>query len=244
MPTCRTRAPRRRSSQTAIWGSRALCDELLDLAWEAREGFVCRPEPLERTIARAAGAQAGSVILLDYCDAFACGGTVDTMAVLSAMLDAGLEDACAFAICDPPAVAQMKQAGPGAEVALALGGKLDMPSLRMKGKPRVVTGKVRQVSESIDMGPSAVLDTGKVEIAVVSRQVEPADLARLRALGMDPAAKRYVMLKSGVHGRAGLADLASAGVLECAGVGVCPADYAQLRFGRLRRPIYPLDMDV
>jgi microcystin degradation protein MlrC len=94
--------------------------------------------------------------------------------------------------------------------------------------------------ELMDMGATAVLDTGRVEIVVTSRQVEPYDIAAFRAVGIDPAAKRYLMLKSRVHWRAGLGHIASA-VVECAGTGVCTSDYAQLDFRRLRRPVYPLD---
>jgi microcystin degradation protein MlrC len=54
------------------------------------------------------------------------------------------------------------------------------------------------------MGPTAVLDTGKVEIVVISNHVEPHDLAAFQAVGIDPASKRYLMLKSRVHWRAGL----------------------------------------
>ena len=97
--------------------------------------------------------------------------------------------------------------------------------------------------ELADMGAAAVLDTGNVEIAVISRHVEPHDIAAFRALGMDPAAKRYVMLKSRVHWRAGLGPLAKA-VVECAGEGVCTSDYSQLNFRRLRRPVYPLDPET
>jgi microcystin degradation protein MlrC len=43
-----------------------------------------------------------------------------------------------------------------------------------------------------------------------------------------------------VHWRAGLGSLA-AGVVECAGTGVCTSDYSQLNFRRLRRPVFPLD---
>jgi microcystin degradation protein MlrC len=91
-----------------------------------------------------------------------------------------------------------------------------------------------------DMGPTAVLDTGRVEIVVISNHVEPHDLAAFTAVGIDPSRKRFVMLKSRVHWRAGLRSLASA-VVECAGTGVCTSDYALLNFQRLRRPIYPLD---
>ena len=236
--------------------ARALCDELLDMAWSAREQFVYRVEPLEKSLRRAKDMSGRPVMLLDHYDNCASGGTMDTMAVLGGILDAGLEDVAAFAICDPLAVEQMKRAGVGARVTLSLGGKLDMPALGLKGKPRQVTGNVRRIVNGIyrnegpmargelaDMGPSAVLDTGKVEIAVISRHVEPHDIAAFRALGIEPEKKRYLMLKSRVHWRAGLGAMAGA-VVECAGEGVCTSDYSQLRFSRVRRPVYPLDPDT
>jgi microcystin degradation protein MlrC len=131
-----------------------------------------------------------------------------------------------------------------------------MPALGLKGKPREVSGKVKRLVDgayrnegpmargaSGNLGPSAVLDTGRCEIAVISRHTEPYDMGSFRALGIDPAKKRYVMLKSRVHWRAGLGPLAKA-VVECAGTGVCTSDYAQLRFERVRRPVYPLDPDA
>jgi len=236
--------------------AQALCDELLGMAWDAREQFVYRVEPLERSLLRAKGLGGGSarpVVLLDHYDNCASGGTMDTMAVLGGMLDAGLEEAAAFAICDPQAVEQMKRAGVGARVTLPLGGKMAMPALGLKGRPREVTGNVRRIcsglyrnegpmarGELADMGPSAVLDTGKVEIAVISRHVEPHDIASFRALGIEPEKKRYLVLKSRVHWRAGLGPIARA-VIECAGEGVCTSDYSTLKFRRVRRPIYPLD---
>jgi len=233
--------------------ARALCGELLDMAWHAREQFVYRIEPLEQSLRRALDIGGGPVMLLDHYDNCASGGTMDTMQVLGAILDAGLEDAAAFAICDPLAVEQMKHAGEGARVTLSLGGKLDMPALGLTGRPREVTGNVRRIVNGIfrnerpmargelgDMGPAAVLDTGKVEIAVISRQVEPYDIAPFRALGIDPAKKRFLMLKSRVHWRAGLGPIAKA-VVECAGEGVCTSDYSQLNFRRVRRPVFPLD---
>jgi len=232
---------------------RSCCDELLDMAWHSRERFVYRPEPLEAAIQKAKNLNAGPVVLLDHYDNCASGGTMDTMSVLGAMLEARLEDAAAFAICDPQAVAQMRAAGTGARVRLALGGKVDMPSLGLKGAPRDIEGTVTRLvdglyrnegpmarGELMDMGLTAVLDAGGVEIVVTSRQIEPYDLAAFREVGIDPAAKRYLMLKSRVHWRAGLGAIARA-VVECAGIGVCTSDYSQLQFRHLRRPVYPLD---
>ncbi|OGA15944.1 MAG: microcystin degradation protein MlrC [Betaproteobacteria bacterium RIFCSPLOWO2_02_FULL_66_14] len=235
--------------------ARRECDELLDIAWRDRAAFVYAIEPLEKSIERAARIDARPVVLLDHYDNCASGGTMDTMTVLGAMLDAGLEDAAAFAIFDPQAVKQMQAAGAGANVTLELGGRLDMPALGLKGKPRTVSGMVKRLvdgryrnegpmakGERGDMGPSALLDTGRIEIAVISRHVEPYDMGSFRALGMDPAKKRYLMLKSRVHWRAGLGPLAKA-VVECAGTGVCTSDYSQLHFRRVRRPVFPLDAE-
>jgi len=239
--------------------ARRWCDELLAMAWEQREKFVYRLEPLAESMKRAQAAAAakpagsGPVVLLDHSDNCASGGTMDTMTVLGAILDAGLEDVAAFAIYDPEAVQQMMRAGVGADVTLSLGGKLDMPAIGLKGQPRTVSGRVRFLSdgryrnrgpmargEQGDMGPSAVLDTGKVQIVVISDHVEPHDLAAFTAVGIAPETKRFVMLKSRVHWRAGLGSLAHA-VVECAGTGVCTSDYDLLAFKNVRRPIYPLD---
>jgi microcystin degradation protein MlrC len=239
--------------------ARRWCDELLAMAWAAREQFVYRIEPLAESMARAQALAAakppgsGPVVLLDHSDNCASGGTMDTMTVLGAILDAGLEDVAAFAIFDPEAALAMETAGIGAEITLSLGGKLDMPAIGLKGQPRTVTGRVKLVcdgryrnqgpmaaGEHNDMGLTAVLDTGKVEIVVISNHVEPHDLAAFTAVGIAPQRKRFVMLKSRVHWRAGLRSLAHA-VVECAGTGVCTSDYDLLAFKNVRRPIYPLD---
>ena len=63
------------------------------------------------------------------------------------------------------------------------------------------------------------------------------------SLGIDPRCKRYVMLKSRVHWRVGLGDLAKH-VVECAGVGVCTSHYDGLPFRNVPRPIFPLDPEA
>ena len=249
-------------------GDRALAerlrDELLNEAWAEREAFVYQLEPLEQSLARAkaigsseAGAPQpgdGPIVLLDHYDNCASGGTMDTTAVLAAILREGLDNVAAFAIYDPEAVQQAIAAGIGAEIALAIGGRLAMPAIPGDSPPLTVTGTVKTIAHGrfrnrgpmgrgamTDMGPSVVIDTGKAEIAVISRHVEPSDLNCLLALGIDPMQKRYVMLKSCIHWRAGLGAMAKA-VVDCAGMGVCTSDYSELSFTKVRRPIYPLDL--
>ncbi len=193
-------------------------------------------------------------MLLDHYDNCASGGTMDTTVVLAEILRQGLEDVAAFAIYDPEAVQQAIAAGIGARVTLSIGGKIAMPAIPAESPPLSVTGTVKMISDGryknrgpmargvqMEMGPTVVLDTGTAEIVLISRHVEPSDLNCLLALGIDPMQKRYVMLKSRIHWRAGLGKLAKA-VVDCAGVGVCTSDYGQLDFKKVRRPIYPLDL--
>ena len=74
----------------------------------------------------------------------------------------------------------------------------------------------------MNMGPTVVLDTGRVEIVVISRHHEPNDLNCFLSLGIDPRKRRFLMLKSRIHYRAGFADIARRDVLECAGTGCAP----------------------
>ena len=234
-----------------------LRDELLGQAWRDREDFVFKIEDLEQSVARANSmaneAADGPIILLDHYDNCASGGTMDTTVVLAEILRQGLSDVVAFAIYDPQAVRQAIAAGVGAEVTLSIGGKMKMPAIAAASPPLTVTGRVKVIADGrfrnrgpmgrgveANMGLSVVLDTGRAEIVLISNHVEPFDLNCFLSLGIDPLQKKYVMLKSRVHWRAGFGDIARA-IVECAGVGVCTSDYGQLTFKNVRRPIYPLD---
>lgn len=231
--------------------------ELLDSAWTDRARWVYEletlPDSMRRAEAAAATAGEGPVILLDHYDNTASGGTMDTTEVLAAILEAGLEDVAVFGFYDPDAVQQMIQAGVGNQVTVRLGGKLPMPALEQQSRPLELTGEVKLISNgkfkarvemsrglTVNMGPSAVLSIGSVDIAVVSRHVEPYDPECFRSLGMEPTQRRFLMLKSRIHYRVGFKPIAKA-IIECAGCGVCTSDYDQVSFEQVRRPIYPLD---
>jgi microcystin degradation protein MlrC len=233
-----------------------LRDDLLDAAWAQREAFVYKLEPLEKSVARAKAMAEGPVFLLDHYDNAASGGPMDTTRVLAEIIRQRLDNVAAFGIFDPQAVQQCIATGIGATLTLAIGGKQKMPMCPEPSEPLQVTGRVKTIVDGKyrakgpmaagtqqDMGHAVVLDTGQVEIVLFSRHVEPFDVNTLLSVGIDPMHKRYVMLKSRIHWRAGMSHLAKA-VVECAGVGVCTSDYGQHHFERLRRPIYPLDPQV
>jgi microcystin degradation protein MlrC len=133
-----------------------------------------------------------------------------------------------------------------------------MPSLGLKGAPLEVEGRVLAITDGefvvtgpmytgvrMHMGRTAVLEVtrggARAQIVVTERPHEPFDLGVFTHAGIDPRRKRYVMLKSRIHYRAGFREIASH-IVECAGAGVTNADLAVYPYRKLRRPICPLDV--
>jgi microcystin degradation protein MlrC len=231
----------------------AAARRLMDAAWERRQELLYRPEPLAQAVARAKAITEGPVLLLDHADNVGSGGTEDVMTVLAEVLRQGLENVAVAAVWDPAAVQQMAKAGVGATVTLKLGGRTDMPSVKLKGVPLEVTGRVRALTDgewvvrgpmytgvTVRMGPTAVLDTGRMQIVVVSRHHEPWDVGVFTSVGIDPSTKRYLLLKSRIHYRAGFAPLGRT-TITLDGEGVTTSDNSELDYAHVRRPIFPLD---
>ena len=151
----------------------------------------------------------------------------------------------------------MIAAGSGNPVRLSLGGHTDMPAIGRKGEPLEVSGKVGAITDGAFtitgpmytgirtfLGRTAVLEIdnagAKMEIVITERAHEPMDLGVFTHCGIDPRRKRYIMLKSRIHYRAGFKPIA-AHIVECAGAGVTNADLSVYRYRKLTRPIFPLD---
>ncbi len=233
-----------------------LRDELLDMAWDRRADFVYEVEPMAESIARAKTLSGNPIVLADHGDNCGAGGITDIMAVLEETLKQGLEDMCAGPFCDPEAVQQMVQAGEGAEISLNIGGKVDMPALNLPGAPMRLEGRVKKITDgtftitgpmftggTMHIGPTAVLDIGPAEIVVSSWPFEPIDTGCFTHAGIDPTKKKFVLIKSRQHFRAGFEPIAKE-IVMVAGPGVCSSDYGIFPFKKLSRPIYPLDLDT
>jgi microcystin degradation protein MlrC len=240
--------------------AQAMVDELLSAAWTERRAFMFDIEPLEASVRRAKALGGGPgqlpVILLDHYDNCASGGTMDTTDTLREIIRQELDDVAFFGIYDRDAVRQAIEAGVGATVTLSIGAKLKMPQLPVSSAPLEVTGVVQTISSGsfrlkggltpglqIYMGTTVVLDIGKVQVVLLSRHIEPTAQEMLQVLGIDPARKKFVAIKSRVHWRADLGKIARE-IVECAGVGVCTSDYGQLTFRKVRRPVFPLDPEL
>jgi microcystin degradation protein MlrC len=236
-------------------GSRLLA-RLLDLAWERREAFLYKGEPLAAQIARARALEGGPIVLVDHGDNTASGGTQDVMSVVEEAMRQELEDVVAGPIWDPANVARLIEAGIGTSVTVDLGGKVDMPELGLKGRPLRVTGKLTRITDGefevtgpmatgtrVRMGRTVVLDTGAMQIVVSERRAEPFDVGVFTHCGIDPQRKRFVLIKSRQHFRAGFEPFARHIVL-CDGDGVTSSDLRLFTYRNRRKPLYPFEADL
>jgi len=239
-------------------GDKAKADEVRDRilakAWDLRDDFVYEHTPLEEQVAKAKEMTEGPVLLLDHADNCGSGATQDVMTVIEEVLRQGLEDVAVGAVWDPAAVQEMQKSGIGSTITLKLGGKTDMPQIGEVGEPLTLTGTVKTLTNGewivrgpmytgvkVFMGPTAVLETENMEIVIVSNHHEPWDTGVFTSVGIQPEYKRYLILKSRIHYRAGFAPIGKA-TLTLDGKGVTTSDNNLLRYEKVRRPIYPLDL--
>jgi microcystin degradation protein MlrC len=204
--------------------------------------------PLDAALDQAAAAPAGPIVLADMADNAGGGAPSDSTFVLSAMLERGMGDAALGCIWDAGAVALCFEAGEGARLKLRVGGKLGP----MSGEPLDLDVKVtRLVREAIQeglgaktrMGDCAAIHAGGIDIVLNAKRTQTFTPSAFINLGIDPAAKRYVVVKSMNHFRAGFAPIAKA-ILYVASPGAIDFDYRRVAYARVKRPIYPLDADA
>ena len=229
------------------------CDRIVKQIWENRREFVYSGRVLSEALTYAKSLEDGPTILLDHADNVGSGGTQDVMTVIEEVIKAGLEDVAVAAVYDPEAVDLMTKAGIGQEISLNLGGKTDMPSINTKGQPLRIKGTVKTLTNGewivrgpmytgvkVSMGNTAVLAVEGMEIVIISKHHEPWDTGVFTSVGIQPDKKRYLLLKSRIHYRAGFEQLAK-NTITCDGEGVTTSDNNLLTFRKVRRPIYPLD---
>lgn len=236
--------------------AQATADRIAAQIWREREAFVYDSEPLADSIARAKQLAAGAerpVLLLDHGDNCMSGGSCDTMDVLQEALAQGLEGIGVGPLCDPEAVAELIAAGEGARVTVALGNKVSLAGIGRENAPVRLTGTVRTICDGeyvvtgptytgqrASMGRTVLFDIGAARIVVTERTQEPWDIGVFECTGLDPRRERFLLLKSRMYCRPVFEPLAAA-LVECDSRGVTSSDYGLFPFGKVRRPVFPLD---
>jgi microcystin degradation protein MlrC len=229
--------------------ARHKAEEMAAAIWERRADFAVTLTPVPEVIAYAKAQATGLVVLADGSDNPGGGGPCDGTVILRHFLDADVAGAVVAVIADPAAVARAVAAGVGNSVTLELGGKTD----ERHGAPLSLTAHVKLLSDGrfvmrglmgggarADMGRTALLVVGGVEIVVTERRIQPYDTELLRSVGIEPTLRRLIALKSAVHFRSTYQQIAER-IFDADTPGVHRPDFANYNYRRIRRPIYPLD---
>jgi len=235
---------------------RAIADEYMDYAWETRHFDSNTYLSVDETVDEIArlldeGAGKGPIVVADFSDNPGSGAYGDSTLMLAGLLKADLQNACFGTICDAESAAKLVSAGEGATVTVNLGGKTD-PAF---GAPLELTGTVTRVTDGTyvaqgprwkgvthHLGPTAVFKVGGMEIVVASNRLQLTEVEAFTHAGIDPRERDVVAVKSMQHFRAAFAPLARE-ILICDAGALSTKDISKLPFTRLRRPIFPLDLD-
>jgi microcystin degradation protein MlrC len=213
-----------------------------ELARREPEFTVAIPDAAEGVAQAIAAARDASrpVILADTQDNPGGGGHGDTTGLLAELIRQGAAGAVLAPINDAESAAACHAAGTGATLTLSLGGRSD-------GVPLPVTATVEALSDGrfvgngpvgmgnpADLGPTALIAIKPgVRVIVTSKKMQAYDQAMFTHIGVEPAAQRFLALKSSVHFRAHFQPIAER-VIVVAAPGPVVADPGVLPFRNLR----------
>ena len=98
---------------------------------------------------------------------------------------------------------------------------------------------------SADMGPSALLDLGGIQLVVISHRCQCMDPRQFEMFGLDIAQARVVVVKSRGHFRGGFDELfKSDQIFEVDCPGLTSPLLENFTWTKLPRPVYPLDEET
>ncbi len=225
-----------------------LADDIWDRRTETLNTYLTCTEAAE--IAADWHPDSGPLIIADYADNPGAGGYGDATALLAALLDAGVKNACFGPLIDAKAAADLQASAVGSTVSLSIGG---ITAPKMGGGPLQVSGTVKWVGQGRftgngpilgglerNFGPTVVLTVGDIDILIVSIAHQMLDLNQFATFGIDPTRKSVIALKSMQHFRAAFAPIAGR-IIVCDSGAICTPNYALLNYQKVPRPIFPLD---
>ena len=156
-------------------------------------------------------------VLADVQDNSGAGATSDTTGLLAAMVRNNAQNCVIGVLVDPEAAQTAHTAGMGAELDIAVGGKLFTkgdPPFRAKFKVTglsdgsfLCTGPFYK-GITASLGPMAVLTVGGVSVVVSTNRMQAADREMFRHIGIHPEEQKILGLKSSVHFRGDFTDIA------------------------------------
>lgn len=225
---------------------------IADDIWESRDNVLNRYWTVEEAAAHAAvfDGQGKPLIIADYADNPGAGAYGDSTALLKALLDTNVTQACFGPMVDAGAVSQLEAMSIGETVRISLGGK---SSPEFGGGPLAVEARLVSLWDgkfvgdgpmkgglSDSFGPCAVIRVDGIDILVTTLARQMLDLQQFRTFSIDPQQMRVVAIKSMQHFRAAFEPIAGE-VIVCDSGALCTPHYDRMPYRSVRRPIFPLD---
>ncbi len=229
-----------------------LARQIAELYWQKR--FDLEPPVFSPAdgIAQGLRIEGSPVLLVETADCCGGGAAGDSAASLVALLAANVDQTSLVPIVDPIVAAQCHEAGEGAEVSVQLGHHVD-PKW---GEPVAVTGRVLKLSDgrfcyrggiwdgqSGNMGPSAALQVGSIQIAVASHGTYEWCGEQYDLLGLNARTAKFVVVKNPMNYSMAYGDIAK-GEFILNTPGPTPATLRGAQFRNVRRPYYPADPEI
>jgi microcystin degradation protein MlrC len=248
-------ARRDRRNQSA---AQVVAQEIADFGWDNRERFVPRLTSLDDAIARAKAASSDpslpAVCFADVADNPGGGGRGNTMYLLRALYEAGVEGALVGIIYDPPLAAEAHRYG----LHYRFDAQFNRDETTEFSEPWTAPTRVVALHDgecvgrrgiyagmSLRMGPCAALAISGSTVVVVSHRRQCADPVFFEMLGLDIAQARIVVVKSRGHFRGGFDEFFThEQIVEVDLPGLTSPMLHNFSWSRLPRPVIPLDNGV
>ncbi|MFB7641417.1 M81 family metallopeptidase [Peribacillus butanolivorans] len=224
-------------------------NEVAKIIWEKRKEFRRDLPTPDDGIQQALSKQGHPIVINETSDNPGGGTPGDGTFLLRAMVEANAPRTCFGFIYDPEVAELAHQVGEGSYIDVELGGKTDL----LHGKPLSVKVYVKNLSDGqffqtspmwrgikVDLGKSARLQTGNVDIIVCSVRSQTFDEQVFLLHGMDVTKYKIVALKSSQHFRATFQSIAKE-IITVDSPGLSTCDFSSFHYKRINRPIYPLD---
>lgn len=218
--------------------------------WQTRAYAKRRFLPPREIIPAALAVPGRPVVVSEGCDATNSGAPGDSTRLLAELVRNDIPDGGALTFCiDPHAVACCYDAGSGASIRLAIGGRgtrtycdpLDVVArvASLGNVTYVLTGHVGH-NLRVDMGRTAVVVCGNATILLTEHSGPGSTPKLYEAAGLDPRDFKIVAAKS-PEGFRGDYESFAAGILYCAAPGCATPHLNDVPYKNVDRPLHPID---
>jgi len=222
-----------------------LAAELGRELWAMRAETPIAALSVDAAIDRALAAPRGPVIVADMADNPGGGTPGDNTAILRHLVERNVPSAALGYLWDPLAVEICRTAGVGARLDLRVGGKAG----RVSGDPLDLDATVTAVSNALEqtglgcstvaLGAAAAIHVAPgIDVALVSERCQAFSPDGFTRLGIHPAQKRLVVVKSYNHFYAAFAPFATEVLYALTPSGL-PCDFATIPYRKFDRPYWP-----